>query len=240
MLNKIKKFFKILIVIIVIIVILFGIYRREYLVQAIPVYIQYLEQRSKWEKVNTGTYVYIELDSKYYKFIQNNKLVKAFRIGNGKKLQQLIGKEAFIRRLLFGISRMDKELILDARLDARFDAIPTNLWEKLWDKTPFRFLHKSDDYSMTIFYNKKYGYPIMISHAYYNKYKHIHENSWNVINTRLTMFPKNTKYTDKLLKKLLEKYAKYYRKLLPDVETIEEVGGDITKGKIVQEIEIQQ
>lgn len=235
MLNKIKLILKILVFIIVTVVILFGIYRREYLAQAIPVYVQYLEQRSKWEEVNTGTYVYIDSVSKYYKFIQNNKLVKAFRFGMANQLKYIIGKEDFIQRSLWGISRTDKEIILDAR----FDDIRTNLWEKLWDKTPFRYSNKSDDYSITIGYNKKYGFPMEIYYFYHGKYKSVHGYDWGVASTRLTMFPKNTKYTDKLLKKLLEKYGKYHRKPIPDVKGIEKVGGDIIKGVVFEEIEIK-
>lgn len=226
--NKIKITLKILVVIIVAMVIVFGIYRRKYLAQAIPVYIQYLEQRSKWEEVNSGTYMYIDFPSQNYKFIQNNKLVKAYRAWSGWQLKGIISKEEFIRRYHI----LNEELTLDDR----FDDIRAILWEKLWDKTPFRSSNKSDDYSITINYNKKYGYPIHISYIYNGKEFNIHGNNWGVSSARLTMFPKNTEYTDKLLKKLIEKYKKYYRKPFPDLEIIEEVGGSTIKGGVFEEI----
>ena len=66
----------------VLVMILFGSYRREYLSQAIPVYMQYLEQRDKWEHVNTGTYAYYSPPLNRYFFIKNNTLVKIMRYGN--------------------------------------------------------------------------------------------------------------------------------------------------------------
>jgi len=233
LLGKLKTLLKVCMLGVALLMILFGIYRREYLVQAIPVYMQYLKQRSKWEKVNTGTYAYIYLGMRYkfYGFVSDNKLNKVYIVCNGADLKYMINKENFKRYFTF----LGQRKINDFIIDGRFDEIASLLWEKLWDKTPFQYGSKSHDYSVTIIYNEQYGYPMLISYIYSGKAKSVGGDDGSIASLRLMMFPEDTIYTNVLLKKILNKYHLYCRTdIFPKVDMIEEVGGNIVKSKLTQ------
>jgi len=233
LIDKLKFILKLGAILLILSIVLFGFYRREYLAQAIPVYVQYLKQKSKWKKVNTGTYAYIYLGEQYkfYGFVFNNKLNKVFRVGNGADLKYMINKENFKRYFTF----LGQRKINDFIIHSRFYEIASLLWEKLWDKTPFQYGSKSHDYSVSITYNKKYGYPMLISYVYNGKAKSIGGDDWGIASLRLVMFPKDTIYTNTLLKKILNEYHSYYRSnIFPNIENSEKVGGDIVKGAVVR------
>ena len=107
MLDKIKTLLKVFVASMVMILILFGIYRREYISQAIPVYMQHLEQRAKWEEINTGTYIYFNLPLRTYFFIKNNTLVKLMSYGNPREPKHV---EDLEYSYLFNRVKRDTEL----------------------------------------------------------------------------------------------------------------------------------
>ncbi len=237
LLGKVKTLFKVFIVSIIVLVILFGIYRREYISQAIPVYMQYLEQRAKWENINTGTYTYLLaiMQRGNYLFIENNKLVKMEIHGNGFKLKQLLGEEKLKGRLEHEWWLREKKSLIDAR----FDTIKSILLEKLWKKIVY--WKNTDQFTYKIGYDFQYGYPrVLIADRENNKDKysiHISYPYTQFVVSDLLMLPKDTKFTDELLKKVLKKYESSYMKrrhsdVVKDVEMLDEVGGDIIKSAI--------
>jgi hypothetical protein len=144
----------------------------------------------------------------------------------------MIKKENFERYFTF----LGQRKINDFIIDGRFDKIASLLWEKLWDKTPFQYASKSDEYSVTIIYNKQYGYPMLISYVYNGKAKSVGEDDdWSIASLRLMMLPKDAIYSNVLLKKILNKYHLYCRTdIFPKIEKLENVGGDIVKGIVAR------
>jgi len=193
---------------------------------------QYLEQRSKWEHVKTSNYVYISYHSSYPPAV----LCFAFQ-GSIKRYK--IFESNFDLNSIADENQTNKYLKnneAQRRITKLFDEIYALLWEKLWDKTPFQFTSRNHDYSITIIYNKKYSYPMQISYTYNGKYKSIGEgDDWSIMSLRLTMLPEDIVYTDKILKKLLVKYKKYNKKIYPDIDVVEEVGGNIVESRVIQE-----
>jgi len=90
-------------------------------------------------------------------------------------------------------------------------------WDMIWIK-----LFSDSDYSIEIIYNDKYGYP---------------EVANNILSLRLKILPEDSEYTQEVLKQFLEKYREEYIKPdpYPNGKIIEEVGGDMIKGKVFQE-----
>ena len=184
MLGKLKIVLKIVTAFIVLAVILFGIYRREYLSQAIPVYMQYLQQEDKWEHLNTGIYAYYSPPLNRYFFIKNNKLVKLARYGNPQKIQYVKDLNC---SFFFKIAESNNEIrcFLEKKeylVEKKFDAVKRLIvYEKMFDGfadlgrcsdiKPLETLYylirmvREEDYdklSYKIAYNKHYGYPVTV------------------------------------------------------------------------------
>lgn len=236
MLGKIKTLFKVFIVSIVIIVVLFGLYRREYLSQAIPVYVQYLEQRAKWESLNTGTYVYlIGMGRAYYLFVENSKLVKVEIHGNAFKLEYLLGGEDIKWFLSHNWSLREKKYLIDAR----FDTIKYILWEKLLRR--ILFWKSTDRYTYKIGYDFQYAYPrVLIIERDNNKDNYGIGTPYPYTQfaiSELVMLPKDEKFTNQVLKDILKKYKasdfkRQHSDIVEDVKMLDEVGGDMIKSAI--------
>ena len=238
MLDKIKTLFKVLVLSIMIVLILFGIYSREYISQVIPVYMQYLEQRAKWESLNTRTYAFlIGLGRAYYLFVENNKLVKMEVYGNGFKLKNLWEEEDIKEYLSHNWSLREKEYLIDAR----FDTIKYILWEKLWEN--ILYWKNTDRFTYKIGYDFEYAYPrILIADRENNKDKHALHITYpyaKFVVSELVMLPKGQKFTDQVLEDILKKYeASYFKRrhsdIVKDVKMIDEVGGDMIKSAILR------
>jgi len=245
LLGKLKTFLKVCLFGVVVLMVLFGIYRREYLAQAIPVYMQYLEQRSKWEKVNTGTYAFFygnECLRPAYYFVENNTLKSIFRTGLPVKLKYLMqGKEVlkYISHGSFCTGFKDPKKIL---VEKRFDEILWILWYKLWDNTPFK---KVDlQYPIEIGYDYKYGYPKgMIIHGG----GHIGcirigegEPYFKFTISELKMFNSNHAISSEAIKKVLKnsKYIPYHHNQYNDkYEQIDIVGGSIIESHLIKKLD---
>ncbi len=239
MLGKIKTLFKVFIASIVVIVILFGIYRREYLSQAIPVYMQYLEQRAKWEKMNTGTYAYLLVIRQrgHYLFIENNKPLKMGAHDGSYDLKYLYDEKKTKSFLKHNYLYKGKKYLIDAR----FDIVKHMIWEKLWidvlsGKNADRFTYK-------IGYDFEYAYPrILIADRENNKDKytlHITYPYTKFVVFELLMLPKGQKFTNQILEDILKKYKASYIKrhhsdIVEDVKMIDAVGGDMIKSAILR------
>jgi len=244
LLGKIKTLLKVLVVSMVMVLILFGIYRREYLSQAIPVYMQYLEQKSKWDKLNTGTYVYFSPRISSYYFIKNNNLVKTMRSGNPYKPkfvknlnQSFIWDKAKESKYLSCYFK-NNEYLIEKRFDAVWRFI---LIEKLTGsyasltKCNFHFsfsdlFRRNNDDSYEIGYNQKYGYPMIID----NRSAIIPSSSDA---QALIMLPQGTQYTNKVLKQILDYYEHKNLMLdkykIPKVPIVDIVGGNLIKSAIL-------
>jgi len=240
----IKKLLKTIILIVIAIIIFFGIYRREYIVQAVPVYLQYLEQKIKWHRNSTDNYVYFFHDKCFLDhvlFINQDKLSYTFRNGNPHSLEFIADKERMTQyiqnRFCYSDQKRDYFLI-----DKLFDKIPTILWNKLWDFNDY------SRYRYEIGYDEQYGYPIGILVDRENN-KHIvsigtHFPSFHFFIYDLKILPKDTVYSDKVLTKLLAWIEE--RNLLrnqepiqesnssKDASIVEEVGGNLIKGMIIK------
>lgn len=246
MLDKIKVLFKVFVASIVILVILFAIYRREYLSQAIPVYMEYLEQKHKWDKMNTGTYVYFSPTMSTYYFIKNNNLSKLMRYGNPyepKSAKDL--NQSFIWNRAKEDKHMscyfkNKEYLIEKRFDAIWRLI---LIERLTDKyasmTKFNFhfsfsdlFRKNNDDSYEIGYNKKYAYPMMV---YSKSTIYLPQKPSHIQN--LIMLPQRTQYTNKVLKQILDYYGHKYSMLdnhyVSKMHIVSTVGGNLIKSAIL-------
>ncbi len=230
MLDKLIKLLKIIIVSVIISVMLFGIYNKEYLTQAIPIYLQYLEQKQKWQEVNTKMYVYVSYRTLYppavLLFVSQGNITRYKIYETDFKLSSIASEhqtDKYLERTQTSIN-----------IDNLFIEINHLILQKLWDTIPFRSRSKSNDYRIEIIYNKEYGYPMMISTIYNEKSKSLYDNLWAIGSTQLKLLPKNTKYTNSRLKELLDLYSNKSN-IYPKGKVIEEVGGDMIKGKIFQE-----
>lgn len=241
MFSKLKKILKWLLWLVIVTIILFGIYRREYLSQAIPVYMQYLEQRSKWEKVNTGTYVLRYSDtcllSAYY-FIRSNRVVYLLRDGNPFNGKYLI-KSEWIKRYIRGGFCSGFRDVNDILIEKRFDEVLSVLWLKLWDKTIFE--QKGLHYPVEIGYDKRYGYPrgIVVKGGGYEGCILIDDgkpylkfyNSIQLLSQKENIFSdENIQFT---LDKLREKHDKEKHNI--HFKQVNMVGGEEMKSFLIQE-----
>jgi hypothetical protein len=258
LLDKIKTLFKVFILGILMVLILFGIYRREYISQAIPVYMQHLEQKEKWEEINTGTYVYYNPPLYTYFFIKNNKLVKLMRYGlpwdpeHVKNLENSYlfnkAKERSEIRCFFE----KKEYLIEKKFDSVERLI---LIEKLLDTyasltacsfslSLFKIMHfmaknfiKENGYNEVAYkiaYNSHYGYPMSVAD---NEIVLGVMPPVNVLYIEdLLMFPEETEYTDKVLKKVLDYYGSRDRcksnQNCLTVPVLNIVGGNLIKSAI--------
>ena len=248
--------------------ILFGIYRREYLSQAIPVYMQYLEQRDKWEHVNTGTYAYYSPPLNRYFFIKNNTLVKIMRYGNPLKTQYIKNLK---NSYFFKIMGRDNEArcFFDKKeylIDKKFDAVKRLiLFDKMFDgfaslrecfsSTPLDSIHylirmlteeDYDKYKYKIAYNNRYGHPLTVFDERINHKDKIVLGvkspyyGWYIED--FIMLPKGTEYTEKVLRHVLDYFSKQERlrnkHTTPKVEVIDIVGGDLIKSVIFKSYEM--
>jgi hypothetical protein len=199
---------------------------------------QYLEQKSKWERENTGNYVYLQFhNGGVYYFIKENDFVYSLRFGNAYSLESLKSKNDWND---FGYIRFGLEK--DYLIESRFEEIQSILWEKLWDGTPLQRYNKSEQYSIEIVYNQKYGYPMMISHILHDKQGKpipsssascMLDTSWHTSSIRLKMLPKDLQYDKEILQNILNEIKKYYKKAYPDVELVEKVGGGSIEGRVL-------
>ncbi len=237
LLGKVKTLFKVFIVSIIVLVILFGIYRREYISQAIPVYMQYLEQRAKWENINTGTYTYLLaiMQRGNYLFIENNKLVSVGTYGNSSDIKFLRKGKMLKGYLEHNWWLREKKYLIDVR----FDTIKYILWEKLLRRAIF--WRSSDRYIYKIGYDFQYGYPrVLIIETDKNKDNYGIGTSYPYAEfavSELLMLPKGQKFTNQVLEDILKKYEASYMKrrhsdVVEDIKMIDEVGGDIIKSAI--------
>lgn|GEM_PF-1881456 len=240
-----KKLLKTITVIAITTIILFGVYRREYINQAIPVYLQYLKQKIKWQINSTGNYVYFFYDwhiSENVFFVDYDKAIKVFRIGQDYRVKFIGGEDRVseYEKIIFdGLSKKKDNYFL---IDKRFDEISTILWKKLWDFNDY------NRYRYEIGYDDKYGYPIVILVDRENN-KHLfslgeHFPSFNFFIYDLKMLPKNTMYSEKVLTKLLQwvEERDLHRRQKPtqennsskDESIVKEVGGDLIKGMVIK------
>ena len=228
-----KNIFKILAIGALIVAILFGIYRRAYLAQAIPVYLQYLEQRKKWEKTSTGTFSYIYHDNllgSKILFVHDNTPVKITPFRDAYTLDRVFSTEG-----LLDIASRHPIYSLDYFLiESRFDDIRTSLFKKLWDNTPFQDRQESHMYSIKILYDSVYGYPMIVDKIYNGKNIILGQSITPILSVRLKMLPKQMRYSDELLKKLLQEYQTYDNKIFPDGNVRSERGGNIVSGAIFE------
>ena len=236
---------KIVIALVLLAVILFGIYRREYLSQAIPVYMQYSQMKQKWETKNSGTYAVFYGDtclrSSYY-FIEDNRLKYLFRnvtppeskyLIKGDKILDYISHGAFCT----GFKNSKKILI-----EARFDEIFLILWAKLWDKTPLE--DKRLQYPIEIGYDSIYGYPtgVLIHGGGYDGCIKMGKGKpyFKFTNFELKMFEKYTEFSEKIIDKILTNshYISYvYKKNNDKFENNDIVGGNIIKSSVIKKLD---
>jgi hypothetical protein len=214
------------------IVILLGVYRREYISQVIPVYMQYQEQKSKWDKLNTGTYVYFSPTMFTYYFIKNNNLIKLMRRGNPyepkfvKDLNQsYIWNRAKESKYMSCYFKNNEYLI--EKLTGNYASLT---------KCDFHFsfsdlFHRNNYDSYEIGYNQKYGYPMMVD----NKSKFFFSSKPSNIKD-LIILPQGTQYTNKVLKQILDYYGHKYSMLdkykIPKIPVISIVGGNLIKSGV--------
>lgn len=248
--------------------ILFGIYRKEYLSQAIPVYMQYLEQRDKWEHVNTGTYAYYSPPLNRYFFIKNNTLVKIMRYGNHWKTQYVKNlKNSYLFKIIDYDNEVrcffdKKEYLIEKKLDAVKRLI---LFDKMFNgfaslrecfsSTPLDSIHylirmlteeDYDKYRYKIAYNNHYAYPLTVFKERINHKDNIVLGvkspyyGWHIED--LIMLPKGTEYTEKVLKRVLDHFLKQERLKInhttPKIEVIDIVGGNLIKSGIFKPYEM--
>ena len=245
MLGKLKVLLKIVAAFIVLAVILFGIYRREYLSQAIPVYMQYLQMKHKWKTNNSGTYAFIYGDRclplSYY-FIEDNRLKYIFRNGNLPESKYLIKGDKILDYISHGAFctgfRNPKKILMEAR----FDEILLILWSKLWDKTSFE--NKNLQYPIEIGYDSVYGYPkgILIGGGGYEGCIRTGEGKpyFKFINFGLIMYKKHTVFSEKDIDKTLSnlQYISYaYKNNNDTFKKKNIVGGNIIKGYIIKKMD---
>ena len=232
MLGKLKVLLKIVIALVLLAVILFGIYRREYLSQAIPVYMQYLEQRDKWEHINTGNYVFLYAGDgmrMQYFIIKNNELYRYFLYGNPKELKFLAKPTKYSHLSWF----MKKK---GYRIKVKFNMIQDSLIEKLFDTLPWKD-NRQDRYIYTIAYDREYGYPKMLKiDRENNKEKITLGISFPYVEfvvDELIVLPQDFKFTKQEMEGIMKRYE-FSRKdiFFNDSKIIEKRGGNLIQSGI--------
>ena len=258
--KKLKILLKVFLSIIVILMLLFGFYRKEYLAQAIPIYVQYLKQKSKWKKVNTGTYAYLDFSLNTIFFIKDNKLVKVFRYGNAWESKYV---KSVSNSYLYNRAKTDKDLQCffnkkEYLIDKKFDAIERLI---LRDKMLERYASFTDcfnslefddfgysikkiftndnsynRYTYTLSYNNSFGYPMWINAKRTNKALIFGTKSYfSTINIMyLVMLPKNTKFTNKKIQDILDYIKKVSNYRVLPVKTLNATGGDLIKSAVIK------
>jgi hypothetical protein len=238
--KKLKAFLKVFLLGAVLMIVLFGIYRREYLAQAIPVYMQYQKQRSKWEKGNTGTYAYLDRSLNTVFFIEDNNLVKVFTYGKAWESKYV---KNVSNSYLYSRAKTDKILqcFFDKKeylIDKKFDAINhLILRDKMLERYAFLtdchtslgfydFMYyikqifteenQYDKYAYTISYNYNFAYPVYVdAKMINNKHKIVLDmrSPFSVIRIEsLIIFPKNTIFTNRVLQSTLDYISRVDRR----------------------------
>ena len=149
MLGKLKTFLKWLLLLGITIIVIFGIYRREYLSQAIPVYMQYLEQKEKWENINTGNYVYI-----FYQSTQPPAIL--LFVAEGNTVRYKIFETDFELNSIANKYQTDKYLEITKtpiNIDELFEIINHLILENVWESLLSIEGAKSSYKYITISYN---------------------------------------------------------------------------------------
>jgi len=228
--------------------ILFGIHRREYLSQAVPVYMQYLEQRNKWEHVNTGTYAYYSPLLNTYYFIKDNTVNKIMLYGNPYE-PKFVKKfeESHFYKIAKGSKRVgcyfkNKEYLIEKRFDAISRLI---LIEEFgggyasYTECDFHFSlkdlipHRRIDTSYRIGYNAQYGYPMEVYDL-----KSDYLPSEPIFVQHLIMLPKGTEYTEKVLERVLDYFRKQERlrreQISKKIKIIDKVGGELIESAVLE------
>ena len=229
-----------LITTIIIFILLFGIYRREYIFQAIPVYMQYLKMKQKWEAKNSGNYVVFYgdrcLPPSYY-FIKDNNLVYILSGGNPPQYKYLIKGDKILKYISQGAFCKGYKNSKKLLIEERFNDIVMILWNKLWDKTAFE--KRSLQYPIEIGYDFEYGYPrgVLVKGGGYIGCIKTGEGKpyFKFANEVLQIFEKNYTLSEKNIKTVLtNQIFNRHKKDNFKYKKKDTVGGNIIKSYLIE------
>lgn len=200
---------------------------------------QYLEQRSKWERVNTGNYVYLSADKEMllkYIIINNNKLYRYILEGNPKEVKYLLDPSKKTPSTTFQMYMRKKQY----RIGTKFDMIKKVLIKKLFDKWPWND-NNYNRYTYTIAYDSEYGYPKMLGIDKKNNENTIilgvsYPYSEFIVD-KLIVLPKNTKFTEQNMEDMIMRYKPLKNDVFfQDLKVINKKGGNLIKSGIFKSV----
>lgn len=194
--------------------------KRVYFQQILLVGIELIQQQYKWNRKNTGTYVYKYISninsfggaklSPFLLFIKDKKVQRAIHIGNGYNLEVLADRKAIESVYLTDWKKHRDSYYL---IDTRFDEI----WSSFW----------ANNFSFHIEYDEEYGYPkilhwVAIDPVEYQKNIGFdHENILDKFSLELKMFKVDTEFNEEFLSKVLKDYKEDYLRTMIDSKNME-------------------
>jgi len=179
-------------------------------------------QQEKWNKLNTGTYTYLYNNS-ILLFVENNKVKKSLVLHSHKVIDE------FITKLIQNRNQTKKYLMKKLR----FYNLLSSIDDYLIDRRFITVMHGNwhtkcycNRYEIQIEYSGKYGHitslvEIKPKKCIYERHN-IHDFPSQRYSYGLLMLSKETKYTDKVVEKILNKYEKAWKcekKLLASKKT---------------------
>jgi uncharacterized protein YxeA len=200
-----KKILKIIIVVFIIVSMFIVWKKRVYIQHRLPVVIELIQQQYKWNRNNTGTYVYKYISninsfggaklSHFLLFIKDKKVQKAIHIGNGYSLEYLGDRKA-----IESIYLTERESHRDSYylIDTRFNEI----WSSFW----------VNNFSFDVEYDEKYGYAKILHWVeidpveYQKNIGFDHDNILDKYSLELKMFKVDTEFNEEFLTKVLQDY----------------------------------
>lgn len=149
-------------------------------------YMSCLFQKSKWIFRNTGTYTYVS--NGYLWFIKNHEPVKYGHFENFPNIKNIDS---------------DIDIVSYYSIDNMFNNIENFLWSKSFSINP-------PDTNIDVVYDNYYGYPKSI--VYMEPMgKVVLGESTNEYVAYLMMYPKDTLYTNEVVKGILKEYEFFSR-----------------------------
>jgi len=200
-----KKILKTIVVLFIIISIFIVWKKRVYIQQLFPVVIELIQQQYKWNRKNTGTYVYKYISnnnsfggaklSPFLLFIKDEKVQRAINLGNGYSLEVLGDRKAIESVYLTDLESHGDSYYL---IDTRFNEI----WSSFW----------ANNFSFHVEYDEEYAYPKILHWVeidpveYQKKIMLDHENILDKYSLELKMFNVDTEFNEEFLTKVLKDY----------------------------------
>jgi len=165
-----------------------------------------------WKKINTGTYTYIcqpntffGRNTKAILFVKNNVIVQRVILPSHRSedftLYQTLHLVVDGKENKFLKNRRDRA-ILRAHLNCNIDEMFNDILSGYFEKSRY------DNFEIYVKYDTNYSFisTLIVKKIPNKKYYSKHSRSWSRYLSSMLMLPKNTQFTDDIVKRILNKY----------------------------------